>query len=284
MGTATGTSWGTMAILYPLMLVPTYEASDGNPEIFYATVSAVLGGAVAGDHVSPISDTTVLSSLACDVTLMGHVTTQAPYVFWVVVFSVLFGYLPIGYGAYPNIVGLLLGWIFCGAFVMLVCAPVIDKDGSWDRITELLCRRSDELKELANDCSKKYRGESLENEVEVELEISLNLEHDDDTNNAATDDASNEDIDNESGDKDTCSKTSQEEDTGKDTDKDTDKDTGKPIEKETEETSQEEDTGKHSEIETEETKPLVDVETAPPKTQADGEKGLSSDKSEEESA
>merc|ERR1712007_264390 len=73
-------------------------------------VSAVMGGAVAGDHMSPISDTTVLSSLACDVTLMQHVTTQAPYVFWVVFFVIVFGYIPVGYGAYPNFVGMLLGF------------------------------------------------------------------------------------------------------------------------------------------------------------------------------
>ena len=78
-----------MAILYPLILVPAYFASDGSPEIFYATTSAVLGGAVAGDHVSPISDTTVISALACDVTLMQHVVTQAPYVFVVVIFAIV---------------------------------------------------------------------------------------------------------------------------------------------------------------------------------------------------
>lgn len=93
-----------MAILFPLVLVPTYYASDGSAEIFYATTSAVLGGAVAGDHMSPISDTTVLSALACDVTLMQHVVTQAPYVLWIVLSSIIFGYIPVGYNAYPNIV------------------------------------------------------------------------------------------------------------------------------------------------------------------------------------
>merc|ERR1712174_37625 len=95
MGLATGTSWGTMAILFPLVLVPTYEAAAGDPQVFYATVSAVLGGAVAGDHMSPISDTPVLSALACDVNLMNHVNTQAPYVLWVVLFASLFGYIPL---------------------------------------------------------------------------------------------------------------------------------------------------------------------------------------------
>jgi len=157
---STGTSWGTMTILFPLLLVPTYEASNGEPEIFYATVSAVLGGAVAGDHMSPISDTTVLTSLACDVNLMKHVNTQAPYVFWVVLFSVLFGYIPIGYGAYPNIVGILLGWVACGLFVFFICVPVVSPTGAWDIVTKLCCGRSEELKELAADCVKKASSEN----------------------------------------------------------------------------------------------------------------------------
>lgn len=54
MALATGTSWGTMAILFPLILVPTYNSSGGDATIFYATTAGVLSGSVAGDHVSPI--------------------------------------------------------------------------------------------------------------------------------------------------------------------------------------------------------------------------------------
>ena len=165
MALSTGTSWTTMAILYPLILVPTYEVSDGDPEIFYATVSAVLGGAVAGDHMSPISDTTVLTSLACDVNLMKHVNTQAPYVFWVVIFSILLGYLPVGYSGYPNIVGILLGWVACALFVYFVCAPVLSPTGHWDVVTKLTCGRSETLQDLAADCAKKANGESLDEKV-----------------------------------------------------------------------------------------------------------------------
>jgi hypothetical protein len=161
---STGTSWGTMAILFPLMLVPTYEASNGDPQIFYATTSAVLGGAVAGDHMSPISDTTVLTSLACDVQLMGHVNTQAPYVFWVVLFSVLLGYIPAGYGAYPNIVGILLGWVACALFVYFICVPVMSPTGAWDIFTRLCCAKSKEIEELSTDLVKKSNGESLDSD------------------------------------------------------------------------------------------------------------------------
>jgi len=168
---ATGTSWGTMAIIFPLILVPTYEASGGDPHVFYATVSAVLGGAIAGDHCSPISDTTVLTALACDVKLMGHVNTQAPYVLWVVVFSILFGYIPAGYGAYPNIVGILLGWVACALFVFFVCVPVVSPTGSWDIFTKLFAAKSAELQELGADCAKKAGGEDVpEKEVPAGVE------------------------------------------------------------------------------------------------------------------
>lgn len=105
MALATGTSWGTMTILFPLLLVPTYNASNGDEIIFYAVVAGILSGSVAGDHMSPISDTTVLSSLATDCNLLAHVATQAPYVLIVSLLAVLLGTVPIGYGAWPNIVG-----------------------------------------------------------------------------------------------------------------------------------------------------------------------------------
>jgi Na+/H+ antiporter NhaC len=83
---STGTSWGTMAILYPLMLPLAWtvcETAGCSPEvtqhIFFHVVSAVLAGSVLGDHCSPISDTTILSSMACSVNHIAHVNTQLPY-------------------------------------------------------------------------------------------------------------------------------------------------------------------------------------------------------------
>lgn len=83
---STGSSWGTMAILYPLMLPLSWAVcqTEGCPpdvahSIFFHVVSAVLAGSVLGDHVSPISDTTILSSLSTSVNHMAHVNTQMPY-------------------------------------------------------------------------------------------------------------------------------------------------------------------------------------------------------------
>ncbi len=77
---ATGTSWGTYAIMVPIAVPLAFEFSQGQvSSLVLVTVAAVAGGGVFGDHCSPLSDTTVLSSLgsACD--HIDHVRTQLPY-------------------------------------------------------------------------------------------------------------------------------------------------------------------------------------------------------------
>lgn len=72
-----GSSWGTYAVVFPIALPLAYAIS---PDPMYVTLAfgAIMGGAVFGDQCSPISDTTVLSSLACGSDLMDHVVTQLP--------------------------------------------------------------------------------------------------------------------------------------------------------------------------------------------------------------
>jgi Na+/H+ antiporter NhaC len=72
-----GTSWGTYAVVFPLAM-PLADAVHPDPFYLSVTFGAVLGGAVFGDQCSPISDTTILSSLACGCDVMDHVTTQLP--------------------------------------------------------------------------------------------------------------------------------------------------------------------------------------------------------------
>jgi Na+/H+ antiporter NhaC len=120
---ATGTSWGTMAILMPLVFplgreLPAAAGLDAATalHIHLAAVSAVLAGAVFGDHCSPISDTTIMSSLATGSDHVDHVRTQLPYALSVALISALFGYVPVGFGLSPWL-SLALG---CGAVVALV--------------------------------------------------------------------------------------------------------------------------------------------------------------------
>ncbi len=94
---STGSSWGTMAIVYPLMLPLSWELSmDGGVEAsvalghFLNVTSCVLAGSVLGDHCSPISDTTILSSLATQTNHIEHVRTQMPYALTVGVVALSF--------------------------------------------------------------------------------------------------------------------------------------------------------------------------------------------------
>lgn len=83
---STGSSWGTMAILYPLILPTTWSicqasgmATPEAMEVIYHVTAVVLAGSVFGDHCSPISDTTILSSLSSGCNHIEHVRTQLPY-------------------------------------------------------------------------------------------------------------------------------------------------------------------------------------------------------------
>jgi hypothetical protein len=150
-----------MAILFPLILIPTYQASNGDPLTFYATTAGVLSGSVAGDHMSPISDTTVLSALACDCDLVAHVITQAPYALTFCLLSILVGTLPIGYTVWPNMIGILIGWVLTGLFIVFYCKPAVNANGSYDFFTELYikCKKGySPLEDLRHETIEKYES------------------------------------------------------------------------------------------------------------------------------
>ena len=91
-GFSTGTSWGTMALMLPIAAPLSVEIS-GDTVIVLASLAAVLDGAIWGDHCSPISDTTVLSSAASDCPHLDHVKTQAPYAMLAMVAACCAGYI-----------------------------------------------------------------------------------------------------------------------------------------------------------------------------------------------
>ena len=94
---ATGTAYGTMGILMPLAIPLAYSM---NPDMSYVIVStsAVLTGAIFGDHCSPISDTTILSSIGAGCNHIAHVNTQMWYALFVASITIVFGYIPAGFG------------------------------------------------------------------------------------------------------------------------------------------------------------------------------------------
>jgi Na+/H+ antiporter NhaC len=116
---ATGTSWGTMGILIPLVIPIAHGLSvtAGHPPgpgvymtVMLGTISSVLAGSVWGDHCSPISDTTILSSTASGSDHIAHVRTQLPYALGVGVLGMLVGDVPTAYGV-PPWLSLLVGTV-----------------------------------------------------------------------------------------------------------------------------------------------------------------------------
>ena len=121
---ATGTSWGTMAILIPTA-IPIAFALDGQSYGLTTMISlgAVLDGAIFGDHCSPISDTTIISSTASSCELMAHVRTQLPYSLSVAAIALAAGYIPSGLGLAPAISFFLAFLVIIGLFIGLSYFP-----------------------------------------------------------------------------------------------------------------------------------------------------------------
>lgn len=132
---ATGTSWGTMAILLPISIPLAYHlnmqhyqtniASLPNaPEMMVfikqsllLSIGAVLEGSIFGDHCSPISDTTIMSSMASGSDHIDHVRTQAPYAAIVALIAILLCYIPAGLGASPFIM-IPVSMVVLGGFLL----------------------------------------------------------------------------------------------------------------------------------------------------------------------
>ena len=132
----TGTSWGTMAILLPLIIPLSWAvmgvhgmADDAGMHIIYSSVACCLGGAVWGDHCSPISDTTVLSSVASGCDHIEHVRTQLPYALLVGGVALLFGTVPGSFGV-PPWISILLGVVVLGIVLKLIGRRSEDGDVS----------------------------------------------------------------------------------------------------------------------------------------------------------
>lgn len=128
---ATGTSFGTMAILLPNVVVLAHQtgaagaftgdAAAGGPAMMLLCIGAVLEGAIFGDHCSPISDTTVLSSIGARCSLLAHAGTQLPYALLAFTVTVLCGYLPLAWFGPPVWpLCLLAGLVAMALFLRLV--------------------------------------------------------------------------------------------------------------------------------------------------------------------
>ncbi len=122
----TGTSWGTMGILMPLIVPLTWAVLGTNGmadadgmHVLYSSVACCLAGAVWGDHCSPISDTTVLSSVASGCDHIEHVRTQLPYALTVGLVALATGTIPGGFGVPPWLSILVGAAVLAGILRML---------------------------------------------------------------------------------------------------------------------------------------------------------------------
>ena len=128
---ATGTSWGTMAIMMPIVIPLSYSVSTlyglsavESTIILHGVISSVLAGCVFGDHCSPISDTTILSSMASGCNHVDHVRTQLPYALAVAFVCMLLGDIPTAFGLSPYISLVLIGFVLVG--VLFVFGRKVD--------------------------------------------------------------------------------------------------------------------------------------------------------------
>ena len=123
---ATGSSWGTMGILMPLVIPISHglAIAGGHPvddPVYYTlmlgTISSVLAGSVWGDHCSPISDTTILSSMSSACDHIAHVRTQIPYAVGIGVLGMIVGDIPTAYGLSP--------WVSLAVGVVVIVGGVM---------------------------------------------------------------------------------------------------------------------------------------------------------------
>lgn len=125
---ATGTSFGTMSIMIPLA-IPLALQLEPTTTLALAASAAVLSGATWGDHCSPISDTTILSSTGTGCDHAAHVATQLPYALAAGVISIAFCSIPAGFGVNPWLC-LGLGCIACAMVVRFAGKPLPTRKAS----------------------------------------------------------------------------------------------------------------------------------------------------------
>ena len=107
-------------VAVPLVL----DAAVAQPAILAATVSAILGGAVFGDHCLPISDTTILSSMASSCDHVDHVRTQLSYALLGAGLSIVIGYLPEAFAGISPWLLLAVGFAAIAVWMRFVAKPV----------------------------------------------------------------------------------------------------------------------------------------------------------------
>jgi len=155
-----GSSFATMTLMFPLIVPLALEISNYDQEATIAVMGTILAGSVWGDHCSPMSDTTILSSMSTGCDHNDHVATQLPYAVFVAFFSTIFGDLCVGYMGfeYP-IIGIVLGIFLMTTCTMLIStrvpsysvegSQILESDFTESRLSK--CRRSNKIARITVD-------------------------------------------------------------------------------------------------------------------------------------
>jgi Na+/H+ antiporter NhaC len=121
---ATGSGFGTMAIMFPIISPLSWSISHGDRNNLLQCFGSILGGAVFGNTCSPIADTSILTSLSAHIPLENHIKSIMPYALFVAIVSIVFGALPIGFNIFSTFTAfavsfavLLFFVFFCGTKV-----------------------------------------------------------------------------------------------------------------------------------------------------------------------
>ncbi len=132
---ATGSSWATMAILIPIIIPIAHQVgmtqaagAEGAMHTLVTSLSSILAGAVFGDHCSPISDTTIMSSMSAGIDHIDHVRTQLPYALTAALIGIVAGDIPSGFGTNPWL-SLVSGTVLLYLVVRFLGKPYAIKGG-----------------------------------------------------------------------------------------------------------------------------------------------------------
>lgn len=156
---ATGTSWGTFGVLMPIAVtVMTNSTTSG---LFYLTIAASMAGAVFGDHVSPISDTTIMASSGAQCNHIDHVKTQMPYAMLVAIVSgisfIVAGFSAAALNSNGNsyglsaVITLAVGIVLMAA--VLVTLFFLNKSGKIDKVEDKIFQIFNKKKVKVNDAT-----------------------------------------------------------------------------------------------------------------------------------
>jgi len=169
-----GSSWATMTVMFPFVVPLALYVSGNDQEATIAVMGTILAGSVWGDHCSPISDTTILSSMASGCDHNDHVATQLPYACFVVFFSSIFGDLCVGYIGFEfAFAGILIGvtlMTMCTFFIATKVpsyrpgGSIVDESGFEDSIINKFTKELGicSAKNVEVERSSKHEGEAYE--------------------------------------------------------------------------------------------------------------------------